>query len=186
MITVLSVTASVEGISDRGAVLGVGLQLRRKIRIDLMSGNDAGRLAGLIEQDISDIYIICKDYHTYTDEDINRIFNRTKNKLHSEDQNRTYLIKIPYAIESWFLADIDAINEVYNVNLNETISSPEQIRYPDRRLDELLQKCNKRYIKTEEKAKEIMHKADLRIISDKCESFEKFLELLEASNNYSS
>ncbi len=177
-----SIITSLEGERDRGAIKGITVQLRRKIKTDLMGGNNVRRLKGLISARRVDAYIILKDLHRMTEQEIRAVYNQTRAKLDPHDRDRTHLVIIPHAIEAWFLGDINAINEVYGVNIVQPVPDPESIEKPDKYLNRLLQQFNKQYIKNEQKSREIIEKADLDAIRGKCPSFDSYMSITEGLN----
>lgn len=79
---------------------------------------------------------------------------------------------IVHAIESWLLADEDAISRSLRTRIR-TPPNPESFCKPEEELDKLFERHGKRYIKGRA-AKEIAEFIELETVASKCPSFEKF------------
>lgn len=169
---------TVEGPTDRGAIKSVARRFRVKINTDLMYGNRVERLKGLIRSRYFDKYVIVKDLHRRKEESIRRTYNRVVRGVNSRYRNNIGLVIVKHEIEAWFLADIEALNRVYNCRINEEIRNPEDIPNPAEELDNLLRRYGKEYIKSESTASKIMEEVDLEKISEKAPSFRRFLDYL--------
>jgi len=167
---------TVEGVTDRGAVKGVAHKYRKKIIVDLMDGNRACKIKGLIKTRKCEKYVLIKDLHTYEEQSIRKIYNNVKNNINAHLKDLVDLIIIKYEIETWFLSDIDAINKVFNCDIRIKINNTEDITDPSTYLDEILITHGKRYIKNEKLAYNIMQEANYEILSNKCSSFKAFLK----------
>lgn len=144
-----------------------------------MRGNDVKKLSSFIKHRYADNYIVCKDLHRYPRDSILSIFNRTMNNIPEYDRDNIHLVIVSHALEAWYLADINAINSVFGVNIRREIQNPEGIEDPADYLDDLLKKHGKRYRKNPTKAKEMMAQADLPLIRSKCPTFNELMTILE-------
>jgi len=166
-----------EGDTDVGAIKAVSKRLRVRVRPRRMVGNrpeKVARICRALAQEY-DKFIILKDLHRYKEETIKRIRKDVLRVVHFD--KKIFFLIIRHAIESWFLADADALSRVYNCRVTE-ISDPEEIENPADELGRLLGKHGKKYIKSEWVSKRIMDEADLQKVSKKSASFKKFLKYL--------
>jgi len=138
-----------------------------------MRGNRPNKIIGIAKNLDFKKILVLKDKHIYDDNSINSILRNIISEI--EKKSLIDIILIQYAIESWFLSDINAINQVFNVRINKNISNPESIQNPDKELNNILEKFGKKYIKSYEIGKKIMETANFNEIANKCKSFEKFL-----------
>lgn len=174
-----SILLSVEGPSDQGAFDGLNLRLPQIIIAHPTNGNRPNKICGYFKhrQGFSK-YIMCKDLHSYRDQDINRLYNEAKSKLDDQDKPLFEKLTIKHAIEAWFLSDIMALNTVFHCDLITPIPNPEHIENPDGYLTELLRTQGKDYIKNRNVSKEIMKNIDLTKLEIKCSSFQDFIKII--------
>lgn len=85
---------------------------------------------------------------------------------------------VVHAIESWLLADKEAIAKTLRVSEVKTTQSPEQLCKPEEELSILFEKHNKRYIKSRDAAK-IAEFISPKTLAKKCPSFKKFVDSLK-------
>lgn len=83
------------------------------------------------------------------------------------------LCLVVHAIESWLLADRDALIRILRNSQLKTPPNPESFCKPEEELDNLFEKHGKRYIKGRDE-KEIAEFMELETVTRKCPSFANF------------
>ena len=174
-----SILLSVEGPSDQGVFDGLNQRLPQNIVAHPTNGNRPNKISGYFKhrQGFSK-YIMCKDLHSYREQDINRLYNEAKAELDDQDKPLFEKLIIKFAIEAWFLSDIEALNTVSHCDINTPIINPENIENPDEYLTELLRTQGKDYIKNRNISKEIMKNIDLTKLHNNCSSYQDFINII--------
>jgi len=132
-------------------------------------------LGGFIRTTNYDKFIVLKDLKPHGEENIRRKFNAIRRNLHADIRDKVKLAIAKQTIEAWFLADLEALERVFNCEIEETIENPEEIQDPEEELDNLLRKHGERYYKGEQVAKRIMEELNLDKASSKLDSLKNFL-----------
>jgi len=168
-----------EGATDRGTIEAIGKKLKIRVRFLQMRGNKPDKLKTFIEVESEyDKYIILKDLHQSSEEKIREKFNSIRKTLHADLRSKVKLSIAKRAIESWFLADLQALERALNCRIDTQIQNPEKVQYPDKKINELLKKSGKTYLKNERIAAKIVEELDLEKVTSKSVSFKSFLKNL--------
>lgn len=85
-----------------------------------------------------------------------------------------HICVVVHALESWLLADSQALARKLRTRRLRTPANPETLCKPEEELDRLFQLHDKQYIKNRDVEK-IIELARLSVIAHKCASFERFI-----------
>ncbi|MDI6886471.1 MAG: DUF4276 family protein, partial [archaeon] len=117
--------------------------------------------------------VILKDSHCSDPQEKERnLEGRLRDLGVSFDGNISVCIVV-HAIESWLLADEDAIGDYLGTKIKE-IHNPENACKPEEILDEIFKKNGREYLKGGEDPREIAKRLRLEKVIKKCPSFIKF------------
>ena len=121
-----------------------------------------------------DIFIIVVDSHC-TDPSIthNEVYNIIEESI--IEKVRIHVIK--HALESWFLAEGNAINRKYRKNFRFP-SNPEGICQPDKELEDFLRRAGRLKYNKSIDAKAISKLLDTEDLKNKSRNFNSFIELV--------
>lgn len=170
---------TVEGPSDQGVFDGLNNRLPQNIIAKPVNGNRPKKISGFFKHRRGyNKYIMCKDLHTFPQEKINQFYNEAKNKLDRHDKPLFEQLTIKYAIEAWFLCDINALNITFNCNITQKVNDPEVIENPDIYLTTLLRKQGRNYFKGREVSRIIIENMDLTKLANKSTSYKKFIQII--------
>ncbi|MFQ6075089.1 MAG: DUF4276 family protein [Candidatus Bathyarchaeia archaeon] len=134
----------VEGPEDREALKKLFERLRRlrpRVRTARGNGNLRRKIESYIELLLNrncDKIIVLKDLD---DEDLNELQNEVRPRLH---ENARFCVAVQ-SIESWFLADDQALAEVLESSISP-IHNPEDIREPKDKIRRIFRQHGKPYI----------------------------------------
>ncbi|MCL5044601.1 MAG: DUF4276 family protein [Deltaproteobacteria bacterium] len=169
------------GVFD-GAVLRV---LARKCRKDVKPvfrqcrGSVLGRGAGIV-RDLTlgrwaDAIVIVEDAEDRLRGKVQHDIEKRLKNIASSERIRVTVVVAVQMMEAWLLADRDAVASVVGsrVKLPE-FNQPEKIRHPKQELTRLLSKAKISY--TSQQAARLADAADVRLIRERCPSFERFCE----------
>ena len=91
-----------------------------------------------------------------------------------------HICMVVHAIESWLLADEEAISDYLGSKVKE-LRDPETECKPEEVLEELFKKTGKVYLKGGEAPRELARRLSVEKLITKCPSFKKFKALIEMS-----
>jgi hypothetical protein len=170
----------VEGETDIGVVKTILLKLRCAGNARQMRGNRVEKLCGFIDSNKDDYrrFIVLKDLHRYNERDINQRFREIRNQLSTSEKSRTALVIVRRAIESWLLADPEAINKAYGFKNKIIVNDPEEVLNPAEELNRILQRHGKKYIKGMSTASKIAKELDITNAMKKSPSLKAFCEIV--------
>lgn len=112
--------------------------------------------------------IILKDSHCSDPAEVER---KTIEKIKFNENVKICIVV--HAIESWLLADEEAIGDYLKSKVKE-IHNPENACKPEEILDEIFKENNREYLKGGEDPREIAKRLRLEKVIKKCPSFIKF------------
>lgn len=174
---------AVEGPSDRGVVKALLDRLNMHADIILMRGNRPRKIASkivakahsLVSRGLGiDKIIVLKDLHNYEEELVMNHLETIKQRVQQIGRYNGIIVR--YAIESWILADISCLKKTLGISTRQI--DPESIRNPDKYLDALFMRKNKRYIKSEKLIYRLANNIDLNIATRNSNSLRRFIQAL--------
>lgn len=168
----------VEGETDKGVITAIKEKLGISMEVRLMRGNRLKKIKGWIRTHRCKKYIVIKDLERLSEETIRSKFNRILKSLDAHLRDKVKLVIVKPMIEAWFLADLKAIENVYDCILVERIENPEEIADPIEKLNELLRKCHKKYVKGQVIAKNIVENMNIGRAVKKATSLRDFIKTI--------
>jgi len=168
----------VEGPSDKGFVEDILKRLGLKPRVIVMRGNRPEKAVNHIkaQKGSYDKAVILKDLHEREETVVKRLLERIYSKLKEtgEETSKIRCVVVRRAIESWFLADPEALEKTLGCRVN--VGDPEEISDPSQYLNQELEKHGKHYIKSMEISRRIARKINIEIARRRSKSFNEFIE----------
>jgi len=162
----------VEGESDRGFVKGLAERLGLKVEVLKMRGNRPDKAVRLVKaaleaQNYSKV-IVLKDQHESREEAVREKLQKIKNGVRDK---RVHAIMVKRAVEAWMLAGMGE-------------RSAESIEKPDDYLDTVLKQRGKgSYIKSFEKARQLVEEIDLQVAQKLSHTLREFIDRLRDPSN---
>ncbi len=173
----------VEGESDEKVIreithkLGVNAEIRRSKRGAKIQSPTKTKSYVLDLLHDCDTIIILKDSHCSDPEEIESNFGNRLRELGLSIDGTISVCIVVHAIESWLLADEEAIGDYLSTTIKE-IHNPENACKPEEILDEIFKENNREYLKGGEDPREIAKRLRLERVIKKCPSFIKFKRVL--------
>lgn len=167
-----------EGISDRDSLKEIFK--KEDIRKKVIKFNSKPRLLKKVNKyihandEIVDIFIIVVDSHC-TDPSVT--YNEVHRRIEPFNIEKVRIHIIKHALETWFLAEENAIKERFGINFR-TISNPETICKPDETLKELLRRAGIIKYQKSIHAKAISKMLNIENLRNKSENFSSFISLI--------
>lgn len=175
---------AVEGKSDKGVIEALLYRLEKKAKILVMRGNRPTKIVRIIKAKIVgcinegiriEKIIVLKDIHKYKESTVRRHLETIEQ--HIRGIAKFYGIIIRYAIESWILADVGCLRKTLGIFTRQI--DPESVEEPDKYLDNLLMKKNRRYIKSRRQLYEIAKNIDIEVAIKNSKSLQEFIQALK-------
>jgi hypothetical protein len=174
----------VEGESDEKVIreitqkLGVPAKIRRSRRgATIQNPRKTGSYVVDLLSDCEKV-VILKDSHC---SDPHEKEEKLRERLQEEGllvDGDLHVCIVVHAIESWLLADEEAIGDYLSSKVRE-IHNPENECKPEEVLDELFKRYGKVYLKGGDAPGELARRLNLEKVSHKCPSFKKCKALIE-------
>ncbi len=167
-----------EGISDKESLQEIFK--KENLRKKVIKFDSRSRLLKKVNKYIFnynekvDIFIILVDSHC-TDPLVT--FNEVHNSIELSNIEKVRIHIIKHALETWFLAEENAIKERFGINF-KTISNPETICKPDETLKELLRRAGIIKYQKSIHAKAISKMLNIENLRNKSENFSSFISLI--------
>ena len=170
----------VEGETDIGVTRAIMRKLGFHGSVRRMRGNRIEKVRGFLRslEKNYDKFIVLKDLERYEEVDIHQRFNAIQKSLTSSQKKKTKLVIVKRAIESWLLADPNAIKRAFGCKKTANINKPESVTNPTKELDNILRRCGKKYLKGSSIAPRIAEELDLRSAMKKSKSLGNFCKSL--------
>lgn len=164
----------VEGPSDEKVVRAIAAKLKIPVEVRVAKGKPE-----LIKKMDSYALLLrdCKKVIALVDShctEVSKVEKEIKSLRRNPREIEICIIK--HAIESWFLADVAALQTLLSKRI-KSIGNPEKFCKPEEKLDRLFKNTGKEYIKTRDAVK-LAEQINFEKVEKKCRSFKSFIELL--------
>ncbi len=173
----------VEGESDEKVIreitrkLEVPAKIRRSRRgATIQSPRKTGSYVADLRSDCEKV-VILKDSHCADPQEKERNLGESLRESGLSPDGTISICMVIHAIESWLLADEDAIGDYLSSKVRE-IHNPENECKPDEVLAEIFKKKGRDYLKGGEAPREIARRLRLEKVLRKCPSFKKFKTII--------
>jgi len=176
-----------EGISDRDSLRE--LLSKENLNKKIIKFDSRSRLLKKVNQyirnyqGIVDVFLIIIDSHC-TDPSI--IYDKVHQSIERPNRGKVRIHIIEHALESWFLAENNAIKQRFGINFSP-ISNPQTICKPDEVLQDLLRGAGILKYKKAIHAKAISKEIQTEDLKNKSENYRSFINLLleaQLDNNW--
>ncbi len=168
----------VEGPSDKGFVEEILRRLGLKPRVLVMRGNRPEKAVRYLKAQKGDYdkAVILKDLHKRREEAVEKLVKKIYSRLKEsrEDTSRVKCIIVRRALESWFLADPEALEKTLGCRVN--VGGSEELSDLSQYLNQELEKHGKQYIKSMEVSRRVARKINIETARRRSRSFNEFIE----------
>ncbi|RZN37999.1 MAG: DUF4276 family protein [Methanophagales archaeon ANME-1-THS] len=168
----------VEGTSDEKVIreittkLGINAEIRMSRRgAKIQSPKKTKSFVDLLHD--CDKIVILKDSHCSDPEAIESNLRKRLRELGLSFDGNIRICIVVHAIESWLLADEEAIGDYLGSKVKEVLN-PENACKPEEVLDGIFKKNGREYLKGGEAPRELAKRLRLEKVITKCPSFIKF------------
>ncbi len=167
-----------EGISDLESLKEIFI--KENIRTKIIKFDSRSRLLKKMNNYIQvfngivDFFIILVDSHCTNP---SKTYNEVSNQIVPYNRDKIRIHVIEHALESWFLAEENAIKTRFRINF-KAIPNPESICKPDETLKDLIRRSGTIRYRKSVHAKAISKLLNTEDLKYKSENFNSFIELI--------